>query len=197
MAAADQTDEALLKAFAGGDRDALATLAGRYEVPLLGLARGLLGGRADLACDAVQEAWVRVIRFAPDFHGRSSVKTWLYRIVINQCRSLRSMRAEPDPLEAPAPPLSPGPEKAAETAERNHRLREAVGRLPAERQTVLLLCYHEGLTHEEVAEVLEIPLGTVKSRLHAALQELRGRLSAEVNAWTRKRRTISNSNSRS
>src|SRR5258708_5686403 len=88
------SDESLLTEFAGGDRAALGGLARRYERALLGLATGLLEGRADMACDAVQETWVRVIRFADKFNGRSSFKTWLYRIAINQCRTVKSrMRA--------------------------------------------------------------------------------------------------------
>ena len=59
-------------------------------------------------------------------------------------------------------------------------LRQAVSRLPPAKQEIVLLCYHEGMTHEQVAVVLEIPVGTVKSRLHAALQELREQLASEV-----------------
>ena len=83
------SDEQLLKNFAAGERAALGDLACRYELPLLGLAAGLLDGRRHLALDAVQETWLRVIRFAGNFNGRSSFKTWLYRIAINQCHSLR------------------------------------------------------------------------------------------------------------
>jgi RNA polymerase sigma-70 factor (ECF subfamily) len=84
-----RSDEALLRAFAGGERGALGELAARYERSLLGFARGVLRSE-DLACDAVQEAWVRVIRHAETFRGRSSFKTWMYRIVINRCNDIRS-----------------------------------------------------------------------------------------------------------
>src|SRR5215510_2230127 len=83
-------DEGLLREFVRGKREALGELARRYERALLGLASGLLDGRADLACDAVQETWVRVIRFGPTFDGRSSFKTWVYRIAINQCRTVKA-----------------------------------------------------------------------------------------------------------
>jgi RNA polymerase sigma-70 factor (ECF subfamily) len=65
-------------------------------------------------------------------------------------------------------------------SERADRLRAAVALLPVEKQEVLLLCYHEGLTHEEAADVLELPIGTLKSRLHGALESLRRTLSPEV-----------------
>src|SRR5437773_12341501 len=88
------SDEQLLARFARkSDQSALGELARRHERALLGLACGMLGGREDLAVDAVQETWIRVIRFATSFHGRSSFKTWLYRIAINQCRNIRKMQS--------------------------------------------------------------------------------------------------------
>src|SRR5437773_363155 len=84
------TDEALLHLFLRGDRSALEILARRYEGPLLGLAGALLDGRTDMAADAIQETWLRVIRFADRFGNRSTFKTWLYRIAINQCRTAKA-----------------------------------------------------------------------------------------------------------
>src|SRR5512139_3993128 len=101
--ATEKTDEQLVKDFVSGRRAALGELARRYERPLLGLARGLLGGRDDLACDAIQETWVRVIRFAGQFAGASSFRTWVYRIAINQCRTLQSGRPPPGPIEGEPP----------------------------------------------------------------------------------------------
>lgn len=69
----------------------------------------------------------------------------------------------------------------AELAQRyEHLLLGAVADLPEDKRTVVLLCYHQGMTHEQVAEILDVPLGTIKSRLHSALQQLRARLSPEV-----------------
>src|SRR5262245_53080026 len=90
MPVGEASDRDLLLRFAmRSDAGALAALAERHERSLLGLARGLLGGRETLACEAVQAMWLKVIRDARSFEGRSSVKTWLYRIVVNQCRDLR------------------------------------------------------------------------------------------------------------
>ena len=179
----DKTDEQLLGEFLGGDRKALAELAGRYERPLLGLAAGLLGGRRDLACDAVQETWLRVIRFGKQFMGHSSFKTWLYRIGINQCRTLQRACVTPAASGAieDMPASDAPPEQAVQSADQNHTLRRAVERLGSDKRLVVLLCYHSGMTHEQAADILEIPLGTLKSRLHAALTELRAALSAEAN----------------
>ncbi len=181
---AKKTDEQLLAEFLSGRQAAVGELARRYERPLLGLALGLLGRRPDLACDAVQETWVRVIRFGKQFMGNSSFKTWLYRIGLNQCRSLLHARGGGNadgPLDV-LPAHGDGPEQAAQTTDRDGVLRDAVGQLDSDKRAVVLLCYHNGLTHEQAAEILEVPLGTLKSRLHAALTELRAALGAEASS---------------
>lgn len=180
----DPTDEQLLAEFTGGRASALGDLAGRYERALLGLASGLLRGRRDLAGDAVQETWVRVIRFAKQFAGRSRFKTWIYRILVNQCHSLLSTlptNADGPPATTIAQPQSDRESGLApELAERDQAVRAAVQRLSRDQQVVVLLCYHSGMTHEQAAEILEIPVGTLKSRLHAALGELRTLLAPEA-----------------
>jgi len=172
------SDEALLAAFVRGDRRALGELATRHERALLGLACGLLGGREDLASDAVQETWVRVIRFAGSFRGDSSFKTWVYRIAVNQCRSIKTMRETV--LDGETMDRRVGGQSPEDGTELNGTLRAAVQRLSPEKQEILLLCYHGGMTHEAAAEVLGIPKGTLKSRLHASLTELRERLAGEA-----------------
>lgn len=176
----EKTDEQLLADFTAGERAALGELAGRYERSLLGLAQGLLGGRPDLACDAVQETWLRVIRFGGQFMGRSTFKTWVYRIAVNQCGTLQAVRTPPtNETVSQSPEDGSIPEQRLEAADQNHVVRRAVERLEDDKRSVVLLCYHAGLTHEQAAEILELPLGTLKSRLHAALAELRGTLAAE------------------
>jgi RNA polymerase sigma-70 factor (ECF subfamily) len=181
------SDEQLLAAFAKGDRSALEELARRHEVRLLGLCSGVLGGRRDLAMDAVQETWLRVVRFARNFKGSSSVKTWLYRIAINQCRTLHGKvsrdvkrsgsmndgvaRADVDAAADPQCGLDPDVRR---------QVREAVSKLDIGRRTLVLLCYHAGMTHQQAASILGIPLGTLKSRLHATLTHLRQTLPEEV-----------------
>jgi RNA polymerase sigma-70 factor (ECF subfamily) len=184
----DDADRLLLRRVASGQKDALGELASRYEPMLLGLATGLLGGRSDLARDAVQDAWVRVIRHAHGFQERSSVKTWLYRIVINRCKDLRARRTfapladEPSDAAGAGNPATPTGPQAMVSDERSAALRRALAGLPGPTRLVILLCYHQGLTHEQAAEVLEIPTGTLKSRLNAALTELRSQLRRED--WT-------------
>lgn len=173
------TDEELLRRFRSGDRAALGTLAERHERELVGLAIGIIGGPAqrDTALEAVQETWLRVIRSAHTFKGESTVKTWLYRIAINAARDARARAAR----LVNAPDVShEDVSEVADTADRVGPLRTAVDQLSDDQRLVVLLCYHRSLTHPQAAEVLGIPLGTLKSRLHAALTALRAALAQEV-----------------
>jgi RNA polymerase sigma-70 factor (ECF subfamily) len=166
------TDEALLDSFAAGDAEALGRLAQRHERALLGLALGLTGSR-ELAEVAVQDAWVRVIRSAAAFRGQSSVKTWMYRIVINRSRDLQKQESARPPVAASAV-IEPA------TPELREAIRAALETLqPAHREAVLL-CHHADLTHAQAAEVLNIPLGTFKSRVRTALGRLEQILGTEV-----------------
>jgi RNA polymerase sigma-70 factor (ECF subfamily) len=164
----------LLRRFARtADKASLGELATRYETALLGLARGILGSHA-AACDAVQETWVRVIRHAKGFDGRSSFKTWIYRILINRAIDLRVRRKSESLLESVA-----SPEPPPRDDEQHARLRQAMDELPESSRLILLLCGHHGLTHEQAAGVLEIPVGTLKSRQHAAMRQLRAAMGIE------------------
>lgn len=177
----DDPDLTLLRRFTKGEDAALGELAARYERPLLGLAMGLLNER-DLAKDAVQETWLRVIKSARHFAGASTVKTWIYRILINRALDMRkdANRFRIPPLADDAASPAPAPDHVAHHLENGQLLRHAVDALTPDQRVILLLSYHDGLSHTAAAEVLGIPVGTLKSRLHAALTQLRGRLSPEV-----------------
>jgi len=181
----ETSDEILLRRFLDGRKSALGELARRYEAPLLGLARGLLRHRDELARDAIQETWVRVIRFGHTFNGDAGLKTWIYRIAINQCRDLarlnqRHETANDDENKTESRASTTRPDNAAIESERDERIRAAIDDLDDAKREILLLCYHEGMTHSEAAAALEIPIGTLKSRLHAALNELRESLDREA-----------------
>lgn len=188
----DQLSDAdLMRAFAWrGDHAALTELAARYERTMLGMARGLLFGQDELAKDAVQETWVRVIRSAKTYRGGSSVKTWLYQVLINRCRTIGAREAQ---LKAKGRKHAAAQDErlaehdlqanglsATERDEARKELQRTVDGLTLAQREVLLLCYHAGMTHETAANVLGLPLGTLKSRLHAALEELRAKLAEEV-----------------
>ena len=125
---------------------------------------------------------MRVIRYGHSFNGRSGLKTWLYRITVNCCRDIHSgttPERRPYPKAQPAV-ACPDPGQVPIIEERDDALYEAVGRLSDAGRELVLLCYHDGLTHKQAAEVLEIPLGTLKSRLHAVLEQLREHLCIEA-----------------
>lgn len=173
------TDEELLVRFRAGDRAALGMLAERHERELVGLAVGIIGGPAqrEIALEAVQETWLRVIRSAHTFKGESTVKTWLYRIAINATRDARTRTLR---LRHAGDVAADEPATIVQEEDRLLPLRSAVDQLSEDHRLLVLLCYHRSLTHTQAAEVLGIPPGTLKSRLHSALTALRASLAQEA-----------------
>ena len=174
-------DERLLARFVSGDDAALGELANRYEGPLLGVCYSMLGDRS-LAMEAVQDTWLRVVRHGRTYDGRASVKTWLYQIAMNRCRDIgrrvsasRAREAEHDRREAD---LRSARDGASAVHSMDDRLVRAVQALDEPLREAVVLCYHRGLTHRQAAEVLGVPMGTVKSRLNSALTKLRSALPA-------------------
>lgn len=174
-------DHASLQAVASGDTDALGPLAARHERSMLGLARGLLGGSVSDAEDAVQITWANVIRSSGRFKGRSSVKTWLFHILVNECRDLAKRRRIVANVESAQDRVAATSEQANDDDDTG-RIRRAVLTLPQTQREILLLCFHNGLTHEQAASVLGIPAGTLKTRLRASYAALRQLLATEAPA---------------
>src|SRR5262245_58480633 len=181
---------------------AFETLVRRHEQRVHRLAWRILGDAED-ALDAVQETFVKVWKALPRFEGGSRFSTWLTRIAINQCRNeLRRRRTvkhrQPLSLDAPLDPAGstagdsvagsgPEPWEAARERELAGALRASLEDLDGEGKEVLLLRDGEDLSYEEIAEILEIPVGTVRSRLHRARTELRRRLSPVLDDGPRAR----------
>ena len=168
----------------GGDPDAFGELVRRWERRIFALAYGILGSAED-ARDATQETFFAAYRSLPGFRGEAKVSSWLHRIAVNQCITRqRRARVRPETgLEdeadfgralATAPGHSPA--TTAEARERCEAVRRAVNALPPELREVVLLKEFEELTFQEIADALEVPLSTVKSRLYTALRQLRLRL---------------------
>lgn len=178
------TDEALLSAFCRRRvESALGELAGRYEPALLGLARGIIGQLCG-AEDAVQEAWLRVIRYGAHFDGKCSVKTWLYRIVINKSLDIRTdsrrlMSRSSVSSYDQSSQTSDIQVQIAHTQDDLLRLQTAIDQLPDSARVVLMLCSHRGVTQEQAAEILGLPLGTLKTRHASAVRQLRMQMGTE------------------
>ena len=187
----DDPDREAIEAFRAGDPAAFDRLVRRHQDRIHRLARRLLSD-AEAALDAAQETFVKAWRALDRFEGQARFSTWLTRIAINQCRNeLRrrrtvkhtrplSLDATANGTETPRRELLPSSEpqswEMARGREVDSAIREALGRLEPEAREVLLLREVEDLSYEDMADVLDVPVGTVRSRLHRARAELRRRL---------------------
>jgi len=185
----NHSDEELMARFRKGKREAFAVLVRRYERELYGYLRRYLGD-SNLAEDVFQNTFLQVYVKIKSYEAGRPVKPWLYTIATHQAIdamrrngrhqavSLHQLQgefgtAEADDLSSFLECKGASPVEAAESEERRRAVRAAVDRLPDFLRQVVILGYYQGLKYQEVADVLDIPLGTVKSRLHAALQKLK------------------------
>lgn len=158
------TDEALVARVAEGDEAALRELLRRWQRPLASFLHRHTGGR-DVE-DLYQDVWLRVVQAAPRFDAGRRFSTWLFQIAVNRCRDWHRRRP-PEPSDAggeggtAAPPDGASLDAAA-----------LLAGLSASQREVVVLRYFHDLSEAEMAEALEIPRGTVKSRLHHALARL-------------------------
>ncbi|MFJ3787852.1 RNA polymerase sigma factor SigM [Kitasatospora sp. NPDC090091] len=170
---ADRVDDdaALLARHVAGDRDAFGLLVNRHRDRLWAVALRTLGDREE-AADALQDALVSAFRSAHTFQGRSAVTTWLHRIVVNACldRARRTATRRTNPLDDDPQRLDAlvGSAEPADSpvvrAEVHRELAAALAELPAEQRAALVLVDMQGYPVAEAAEVLGVPVGTVKSR---------------------------------
>jgi RNA polymerase sigma-70 factor, ECF subfamily len=182
------SDEALLGRLRAGERDVFGTLVRRYERELFGYLRRYLGDD-DLADDVFQNTFVQVYLKIQQYEPGRPARPWLYAIATNQAIDAlrrRNRRADqradavaapdedghPRPLFELLPSAGDGPPDAADRAEQRELVRAAVDKLPDLLRQVVILAYFQGLKYRDVADALDIPVGTVKSRLHAALARL-------------------------
>jgi len=166
-----RSDEDLMAAVASGDETALAALIDRYAASVHAYLLRHSGNRED-ADDLLQETWVRIARSARSFDTARRFRSWLYGIATNLARDLfrRRMTRERALRDLAT---HPSPASGADPVDRRE-LRERIAELPENLRAVLLLRYYEEMSEAEMAEILDVPRGTIKSRLHAALRRLRG-----------------------
>jgi RNA polymerase sigma-70 factor, ECF subfamily len=180
VAANECSDGELITRSADGDRDAFEILYRRYSRPVFGLALRRLGdrGRAE---DAVQETFASIWRAARSYKPeRGPGAPWLYAVARNAITDRGRARAEP-PTEVPEQASSdPGPAERAESGWTAWRVHRALEELSPNERTVIELAYWSGLSQSEIAEFMNIPLGTVKTRTRAALHRLSGVLEEEL-----------------
>jgi RNA polymerase sigma-70 factor (ECF subfamily) len=173
-------DAALLRGVAGGDAAALTRLYERHAGPLFGYLYRLAGDRMT-AEEILQDTMLAVWRSAAGFEGRSAVSTWLFGIARRQAHNRLRTRAVPPSVAEPPdlPDRAAGPEELAIAAAGGTPVAAAVDRLPEHHRDVIALVFVAGLPLADVAEVLRVPVGTVKSRLHHARAAVAAALVAQ------------------
>jgi RNA polymerase sigma-70 factor (ECF subfamily) len=163
-----------------GDAPAFEDLVMTYQHRVFGVALRMLGNRAE-AEEVAQEAFVRAHRALGEFRGDAKLSTWLYAITSRLCLNRlasgeRRMARQGEDALLRLSDAGPRPDAALERRELEAALGRAIADLPEDRRIVVVLRDLEGLSYEEIAQVLELELGTVRSRLHRARAELKEKL---------------------
>jgi RNA polymerase sigma-70 factor (ECF subfamily) len=179
------TDEELVARSQGGDMESFNQLVMRWERPIYALAYRTIGREED-ARDVCQETFLRAFRALKGFKGQAKFSSWLYRIALNLCRDwLRRERRQPvvqapegvDLIEMAS---AATPTETVEDLVARQEISAAVARvmalLPEEQRTAIILKEYHGLTFQEIADMLDCPLSTVKTRLYQGLSVLRRQL---------------------
>ena len=179
------SDEQIVERALTGDAEAFGEIVQRWERRIFVLSFGMLGREED-ARDATQETFLAAFRNLRAFRGEAKVSSWLHRIAVNQCitRQRRAKVRSESALETEeekdassfAAPLRYSPARVVEDLETTAAVRVAVNSLPIELRQVVVMKEFEELTFKEIAEALDLPLSTVKSRLYTALKQLQMRL---------------------
>ena len=183
IAVEDRTDEALLDGYVHGDREAFTELIGRYRNQLLHFLIRFLGSRS-AAEDVFQETFIQVHLSAETFDVTRRFKPWLFTIAANKARDYHRKHGR-EPTVSLSAPMNreqdgrpyvdlleadlPGPTAPILDAERSRLVKGVVDSMAAHLREILLLSYFQRLSYNQIADTLEIPLGTVKSRLHTAV----------------------------
>ncbi|MGA1017976.1 MAG: RNA polymerase sigma factor [Phycisphaerales bacterium] len=179
----DRTDEELLVAYREGDRDAFVKLLERYRAEVLNFLTRFLGNRA-AAEDVFQDTFLQIHLSADTFDADRTFKPWLFTIAANKARDFhrRRKRRAAASLSAPIGGNDDGaefvdllagddetPDVPIEQEEQAALVKRVVDELPGHYREILLLSYFQRMSYQQISETLEVPLGTVKSRLHSAV----------------------------
>lgn len=179
------SDEQVVQRALTGDAEAFGEIVRRWERRIFALSYGMLGREED-ARDATQETFLAAFRNLRGFRGESKVSSWLHRIAVNQCitrqrrAKVRNEGAIEDEEQRHAAsfsaPLELSPARVTEGRQSRAAVRRAVNSLPLELRQIVVMKEFEELTFREIADTLDLPLSTVKSRLYTAFRQLQMRL---------------------
>jgi RNA polymerase sigma-70 factor (ECF subfamily) len=181
-----RSDEELVGACLAGDDSAFGILVGRWERKIHGAIYRVLGSDEE-ARDLVQEAFFRAYRGLPGFKREARFSSWLYQIATNLCRDrMRRRRGRTlvslDEVDEAARPLAPAGLGALELVEVRDLCRAvaaAIADLPEEQREVIVLKEYQDLTFGEIAEIMDVPISTIKTRLYRGLGQLREKLARQ------------------
>ena len=179
-------DEVLVERSKAGDRDAFSELVLKYQEQVLNLAYRRVGDR-DMALDVAQESFLKAYKGLPSFEGQSRFYTWLHRITLNVSTStLRKVNRQARTSISPADsdhggiePVAEGydPQAALESQDEQALVQQALTQVDETYANAVILRDIEGMSYPEIAEVLELPLGSVKSKIHRGRLALKNALS--------------------
>jgi RNA polymerase sigma-70 factor (ECF subfamily) len=187
----DEADGPWIRRVQAGEADAFEPLVERYQKPIFNLLYRWLGDYDD-AAEAAQEVFLAAFRAITQFRGDSKFSTWIYQIAINHAKNRRKqlaarmLRMAPSPADDPErdgdpitslPHPGPDPVQLAEQQELSVHVQQGLNSLPSDDALMILLHDLQGAGYDEIAALLQIPLGTVKSRLHRARQALKVQLA--------------------
>jgi RNA polymerase sigma-70 factor (ECF subfamily) len=188
-----EEDARILRGLRAGIEEAYEELIQRYQQPVYGIVYRLVGNEAE-TCDVVQEVFIKVFRGVGSFRGQSSLRTWIYRIAVNEahnrCRWFARHGHHEVSLDADGGEPGRGLDQAADPArspfdqvvdhESQALIEQALARIRPVFRAALVLRDVENLSYEEIAEILQISLGTVKSRIVRGREALRRELTERI-----------------
>lgn len=170
-----------------GEESAFAELLRRFRAPVFNLCLRMLKNRDD-AEDVAQDVFIKVFGMLERYDDRYAFRSWVFKIAANQCidfirRNRVKLQSLDEPLkfkgeeiERQFPDEAPNPEETVETREIGQLLLEITDQLPPHYRSMIVLRHQEQLSYEEIAEVLDLPLGTVKARIHRARAMMKDKL---------------------
>ncbi|MCX7714412.1 MAG: sigma-70 family RNA polymerase sigma factor [Clostridia bacterium] len=180
-------EQELVRLCQKGDHEAFNQLVQLYQSKVINIAYGLLSNTED-AADAAQDTFIKIYRSISSFKGKSSLSTWIYRITVNVCTDILRKRGkqnifsinthtEDDEREFDIKDPSHTPDELAEITEMQKEIRSAIASLPHDYKIVVVLYDIEGLSYNEISQILSCPIGTVKSRLNRGRTLLKNALA--------------------
>lgn len=186
-----QADSDLIQRAINGDESAYKQLMENYRGAIYNLLYKMVHNREETE-DLVQEAFMKAFKALPSFNEEYAFSTWLYKIAVNNCidhirkKRLKTysldkpIRAKDGELEREFPDVSMSPDKGILSREKSKLIAQAIDELPENYKTVIVLRHNEEKSYEEIAQILDIPLGTVKARIFRAREMLKKALKDKL-----------------